>query len=123
MYTCPTDPPPNCRPPTDSPGTGLPFLKGPPGNPYDPTIFFNRWKTFKLANPLVITEFGWPNAQDGQYNANVISTAEQQGLGWIAFAWDGTATSKFALLANAGPGANYDPSPAGVPVKNGLALP
>jgi hypothetical protein len=82
----------------------------------------NRWNSFATAHPLVITEFGWPNPNDGTYNANLVAAAEQRQWGWIAYAWNGSTSGPFTLLSNVGPGANYDPAPAGVPVKQGMSI-
>jgi hypothetical protein len=118
MYTCPDSPPPNCTVVTK---IGPVWLRTQVPNPYDPTPLFNRWTSFAAANPLIVDEFGWPNPNDGRYNANLIAVAEARGLSWIAYAWTGSTTGKFSLLTTAGPG-TWDPSPSGVPVENGWAL-
>jgi hypothetical protein len=119
MYTCPDSPPPNC---TVVKKIGPLWLRTQVSNPFDPTPLFDRWTPFAAKNPLVIDEFGWPNPNDGRYNTNLIAGAEARGLGWMAYAWTGSTTGKFTLLDNAGPGTNYDPTPSGLPVKNGLSL-
>lgn len=120
VYTCPHNPPPNCTTNQKIGPMGLVSISGPVANPYDPTPIIDRWTTFATKHPVSITEFGWPSEDSGTYNANVIAAAEQQGMGWIAFAWNGSTVGNFTLVENAGPGAPYDPSPAGVPVKNAL---
>jgi hypothetical protein len=70
--------------------------------------------------PVMVTEFGWPDQNDGRYIANVISYAEAHGWGWDVFAWDGTTTGQFNLLAEVGPGTNYEPTPSGMPVMSGF---
>lgn len=121
VYTCPNDPPPNCTTTTQIGPGGLLSVKAPYPNPTDPTSLLDRWTTFGSTHPVVVTEFGWPSADSGTFNANMIAGAEQRGRGWIAFAWNGSTVGKFTLVANAGPGAPYDPSPAGVPVKDALS--
>jgi hypothetical protein len=101
-YTCPEYPPPKCT----------------AANPYDPSPGLSRWLTVGLSQPVMVTEFGWPNGQDGTYNANMIADAEVDGWGWIAFAFDGTNSGLFNLITDT---STYGPAPAGVPVKNGLA--
>jgi hypothetical protein len=101
-YTCPEYPPPQCT----------------TANPYDPSPILSRWHTVGLSQPVMVTEFGWPNGQDGTYNANVIADAEVDGWGWIAFAFDGTSSGLFNLITDT---STYGPAPAGVPVKKGLA--
>ena len=78
------------------------------------------WVPLSAQAPVVVTEFGWPSATSGTYNANVLAYLAAQGWGWTAFAWDGTANGKFTLLSTAGPGASYQPSAAGMPVLTAL---
>jgi hypothetical protein len=103
-YTCPQQAPPNCTSP----------------DPYDPPQLLDSWVGPSERFPVVITEFGWPDPKDGRYDANVIRYADAHGWGWVVFAWDGSTSGQFDLLADAGPGASYEPSPAGMPVIEGL---
>ncbi|HMC41507.1 MAG TPA: cellulase family glycosylhydrolase, partial [Acidimicrobiales bacterium] len=59
-YTCPLSPPPNCTTP----------------NYYDPSSILNSWVAPSASNPVMVTEFGWPDHFNGIYNQNVISFAE-----------------------------------------------
>jgi hypothetical protein len=102
IYTCGTLPPPAC---------GYP-------NATDPSPILNQWLQFKSTGPIMVTEFGWPDANDGTYNANVIAFAERQGWGWAVFAWDGSTDGRFDLLLD---NAGFEPSLAGQPVLAGLA--
>jgi hypothetical protein len=68
----------------------------------------------------MVTEFGWPDKDDGRYIANVVAYAENHGWGWAVFAWDGTTSGKFDLLADVGPGSAYDPTASGKAVVSGL---
>ena len=66
----------------------------------------------------MVTEFGWPDKNDGTFIGNVINGAESKGWGWIAFAWDGTTYGLFDLITVSG--TTFEPSPAGMPVVAGL---
>jgi len=120
MYTCPTNPPPNCKVIKKTGPGGRIWLWVPVENPYDPTPLFDRWASLATQQPVVLTEFGWPSTESGEYNANVIAEAEGRGMSWIAYAWLGSPEGQFSLVADTGP--NYDPTPAGVPVKDGLSV-
>lgn len=122
VYTCPNQPPPNCTTLTKVGPGGLVWINAPVVNPYDPTPLLDRWNKLAAEQPFVITEFGWPAETDGRYNANVIAAAEQRGWSWLAYAWLGSPTGRFNLLIDTGIDANYDPTPSGVPVKDGLSL-
>jgi len=81
-----------------------------------------QWQVVGHRYPVMITEFGWPNPNDGAYNASVIRLAQSQNppWGWVAFGWDGTNTSPFGLVADL---STYAPTPSGAPVKNALLAP
>jgi hypothetical protein len=73
-YTCPDSPPPlsDCQP-----------------NPYDPAPRGQRldaWTPLSLTYPVAVTEFGWPDQNDGTYNQRVIDWSESRGVSWLAFA-------------------------------------
>jgi hypothetical protein len=80
------------------------------------------WVTVAQQYPVMITEFGWPQPNDGGYNASVIQYAQSQDppWGWIAFAWDGTQNNGFVLVRDL---ATYEPDAAGAPVKAALQAP
>jgi aryl-phospho-beta-D-glucosidase BglC (GH1 family) len=103
-YTCPQVAPPNCTAP----------------NPYDPPPLLGNWVSPSQFVPVMVTEFGWPDKDDGRYIANVVAYAENHGWGWAVFAWDGTTKGKFDLLADVGPGSAYDPTASGKAVVSGL---
>jgi hypothetical protein len=104
-YTCPQTPPPRCSSP----------------DPYNAPQLLSSWVGPSATAPVVLTEFGWPDPKDGRYISNVINFADEHGWGWGVFAWDGNTGGQFDLLADVGPGANYEPSPAGMAVIAGLA--
>jgi hypothetical protein len=80
-------------------------------------------------SPIMVTEFGWPDAASRNahvYNNNVISFAEKQGWGWMPWTWpvngDCHTNVWFDLIANGScdVGDTYQPSPAGMPILQGL---
>jgi hypothetical protein len=83
--------------------------------PYDPYQFFQFWETAEQSHPIVVTEFGWPNPDDGLYIHNAIAYAEAHGWGWAVYTWGPVTWGRFCLLASAGPGKPYEPRPTGMP--------
>jgi hypothetical protein len=81
-----------------------------------------RWAQAAKQYPVMITEFGWPDASEGAYNASVIRFAQSQDppWGWVAFAWDGTTKGDFGLVADLD---TYAPTVSGAPVKAALESP
>ncbi|MFL6239607.1 MAG: glycoside hydrolase family 5 protein [Actinomycetes bacterium] len=104
-YTCPRSLPPDC---TNS-------------APYDPSQVFRWWVTASQSYPVMVTEFGWPDPGEGRYIHNVIAYAELHGWSWAVYTWGDATFGPFDLLANAGPGANYEPRPAGMAALAGFA--
>jgi hypothetical protein len=98
-YTCPGSPPPHCA------NTA----------PYNPAQFFRWWVAPSKVYPVMVTEFGWPDTNDGTYLGNVIQYATKNGWGWSPFTWGDSTWGTFALLATAGAGTNYEPNPTGMP--------
>jgi len=123
FYTCSQLPPPSCT--TPDPTNPVP-AKG---------QGIDQWATISMKQPVVITEFGWPDPNDGTFNARLISWAEAHGVGWIAFTWgipSGPSDlgemlfnivvpqGDWGLLTTKAP--TWQPVVAGAPVKAGLAL-
>ncbi|HVT21868.1 MAG TPA: glycoside hydrolase family 5 protein [Mycobacteriales bacterium] len=108
VYTCTDAPPPQCTKP----------------NPYDPAPLIDAWDEFAKRNPVMITEFGWPNGDSGTYNANVIAEAEQKHRSWSGFAWDGGTGGLFTLVQAhpASDGTTIEPNAAGMALVAGFAL-
>lgn len=104
-YTCPQVPPPQCQSP----------------DPYDAAQILEQWVAPSAQVPVVVSEFGWPSANSGTFNANVISFAKEEGWGWIGFALDGTTTGQFDLVSQMPPSGPFEPSPAGMPLLAALA--
>jgi hypothetical protein len=104
-YTCPNYPPPlgDC--------SSNPYDPAPPGQRLD------AWTPLSLTQPVVVTEFGWPDHNDATYNQRVIDWAESRSVGWVAFMWN--PDTRFGLITNL---TTFGPTPAGIPVKNGVAL-
>jgi hypothetical protein len=103
-YTCPETAPPGCTTP----------------NPYDPSSILGSWVVPSWYYPVMVTEFGWPDQNDGRYITNVVNYARSHGWGWDVFAWDGTTSGQFNLLADVGPGSSYEAKPTGMAVLTGL---
>jgi endoglucanase len=88
-------------------------------NATDPSLILNNWVTPSATYPVMVTEFGWPDHNDGTYIGNVIAYAEAHGWGWSAFAWD-ASNGPFALVASVGTPL-AQPTPSGMVVLTRLA--
>jgi len=89
-------------------------------NPLDPSQLLDSWALRTQDVPVMVSEWGWPDAQDGRYAQNVIAYAQSKGWGWIAFAWDGWTNGTFSLVGVSDALGNQ-PSPAGMPVLDALS--
>lgn len=82
-YTCEAAPPPSCTTP----------------HPFDAAAGpLSNWVRFAKTHAVIVTEFGWPNGDDGTYNRAVIGFAEAHGWGWSGFTWDGGTGGLFDLV-------------------------
>jgi aryl-phospho-beta-D-glucosidase BglC (GH1 family) len=110
-YTCPgIQTPPGCT-------TSDPYNPAPPGQRLD------AWSPLATTQPMMATEFGWPDPGNGTYTQNAINWAEARGIGWTAFEWGyGSAGSNaaFGFLADQ---SVFEPAASGMPVLAGLAGP
>ena len=89
-------------------------------DPYNPYPILSNWIAVSQTQPVMITEAGFPNSSNGIYfNYSLVTDAESLGFGWDSFAWDGTTTGEFDLLASNG--LTYEPSPSGMAILWGLA--
>lgn len=106
-YQCEASPPPSCTTP----------------RPYDAAVPLHHWVDFAKTHPVIVTEFGWPDGDNGTYNANVISYAEAHGWGWSGFAWDGGTDGLFDLVQAqpASDGTTIEPNAGGMPLVAGFA--
>lgn len=109
VYTCPRG----------TPESGAKCSTGPDGTVLDPTGVLSRFDGLTSAVPLVLTEFGYPSAQEGRFNARAIDYVTSRGwAGWSAFTFDGGTTGMFSLWKNSG--TTIDPNIAGMPVMQGM---
>lgn len=107
-YTCPNG----------TPAQGQVCNPG-PGGIYDPSGILGHFTAISATTPVMVTEFGWPDRNDGTYMDNVISYAQQHGFaGWSAWAFDGTTWNAFDLVKDTGP--LNDPTATGMAVMNGF---
>jgi hypothetical protein len=107
-YTCPTA----------TPANGGACLSGPAGVA-DPTGILANFVNVGMSQPVMVTEFGWPDPTDGDYITNVASYATAHGwVGWNAFTFSMFTGSQFDLVKD--PGLLWDPRPSGVSVINGM---
>ena len=107
-YTCPSG----------TPQSGATCNPGPNGV-LDPNGILDRFNTASTQYPLVVTEFGYPDTNDGRYIANLTaSVAARHWSGWTVFAFTGNTTGLWNLVKDTGP--VYDPSIAGMAVVNAL---
>jgi hypothetical protein len=107
-YTCPNG----------TPSMGAVCNPGPAGI-YDPSGIFGHFSTIATTMPVMVTEFGWPDRNDGVYMTNVAAYVQQHGwAGWSAWAFDGTTFNAFDLVKDLGP-AN-EPTVTGMAVIAGL---
>ena len=81
--------------------------------------------------PVVIDEFGWPQGVSKTYNGqsidtyehglelqNVVSYLNTEGIGWAAFAWDGTANQgPWQLISST---STYAPNTDGTPIQSAM---
>jgi endoglucanase len=95
-YTCALQPPPECQDPT----------------PDDPLPVLNSWIPLSTSEPVMVTEFGFPNQNDALYNANVTSFADAHGWGWDVYTWDGTNHGEFDLIQGSAVSDTVEPAPS-----------
>jgi endoglucanase len=105
-YTCPFDPPPECATP----------------NPYEPPPTLAEWFSFSQNEPVVVDEFGWPSATNGEYNANLIAEVQAHKIGWVAFEFRQVKIPNGYDLVYFPKGAPV-PTASGKPVRNALKRP
>lgn len=108
-YTCPRG----------TPESGAKCSTGPDGTVYDPTGVLGRFDGLTSRVPLMLTEFGFPSAQESRYNARAIAYVTAHGwVGWNAFTFDGGNAGMFSLWKNTA--GTIDPNPAGMPIMLGM---
>jgi hypothetical protein len=109
IYTCPSG----------LPGRHVSCWTPGPGGITDPRTMMNRFSRIARSYPVVVTEFGWPDARDGRYIRNLVNEVARRGWdGWTVFAFDGTTSGMFNLVKNLG--SVEDPTPSGMAAMVGL---
>ncbi|MDX6286194.1 MAG: endoglucanase [Frankiales bacterium] len=97
-YTCPEVAPPKCT----------------NAAPYDPSQFFKYWTTAETTYPIILSEFGWPNPDDGLYIQNVITYAEAHKWSWSIYSCCET-WGWFPIVASNKAGSAWQARLAGMP--------
>ncbi|HEY0561188.1 MAG TPA: glycoside hydrolase family 5 protein, partial [Frankiaceae bacterium] len=91
-----------------------------PGGVLDASTILNRFSAASASVPVMLTEFGWPDAYDGRYVASVIDSVTARGwVGWDVYAFDNSTAGRFNLVKDTS--ATPDPSPAGMAVMTRMA--
>jgi hypothetical protein len=95
-----------------------------PGNAHANTVVLGRWVALSRSAPIWVTEFGWPAQgyrliSGAAYYRQTLAwlDAQRPTWGWLAFAFDGSATGAFSLTDDT---TTYAPNPTGAPVWNAL---
>jgi hypothetical protein len=103
-YTCPIA----------TPADGGTCRSGPDGVK-DPSGILGGFARVGRTQPVMVTEFGWPNPADGDYLRAVDAYATGHGwLGWNAFVFNNFIGSQFDLMKDDGP--LWNPRPTGAAV-------
>ncbi|MCW2548859.1 MAG: cellulose-binding family [Mycobacterium sp.] len=108
-YTCPNG----------LPSSGATCTTGPDGTIYDPSGLLGSFASIATTAPVMVTEFGFPNKNDGQYIANVLSYASAHNfVGWDVYAFDNYTSGLFDLWKNTG--VQVQPTVSGMAVMTGM---
>jgi endoglucanase len=108
-YTCPSG----------LPGSGASCTAGPDGTIYDPSGLLSHFVTIGQTAPVMVTEFGFPDKNDGRYITNVENYAASHGwVGWDVYAFDGSTGGLFDLWKNTG--SMIEPAVSGMAVMTGM---
>jgi hypothetical protein len=107
-YTCPAATPANG-------GT----CQAGPGGVEDPSGILDHFAQIGATQPVMVTEFGWPDPSDGRYLAAVDSYATSHGwVGWNAFVFNNFTGGQFDLMKDVG--ALWNPTQAGMAAINAM---
>jgi hypothetical protein len=108
-YTCPSG----------LPSSGASCTTGPDGTIYDPSGLLSHFASAATTMPVMVTEFGFPDKNDGRYITNVQNYAAAHGfVGWDVYAFDNSTGGLFDLWKNTG--SVIDPSASGMAVMAGM---
>ena len=108
-YTCPSG----------LPSSGATCTVGPDGTIYDPSGLLSHFATIGRTAPVMVTEFGFPDKNDGRYITNVENYAASHGwVGWDVYAFDGSTGGLFDLWKNTG--SMIEPAVSGMAVMTGM---
>ena len=108
-YTCPSG----------LPSSGASCTTGPDGTIYDPSGLLSHFASAATTVPVMVTEFGFPDKNDGRYITNVQGYASSHGfVGWDVYAFDNSTGGLFDLWKNTG--SVIDPSASGMAVMAGM---
>jgi hypothetical protein len=101
-YTCPIA----------TPANGGSCQSGPAGV-MDPTGILDNFASVETTQPVMVTEFGWPDPAVGDYITSVDAYTRAHGwLGWNAFVFNNFTGSQFDLMKDVG--ALWNPRGSGV---------
>jgi hypothetical protein len=107
-YTCPAA----------TPANGGVCQSG-PGGVEDPSGILSNFAQIGTTQPVMVTEFGWPDASDGRYQTAVDNYATSHGwVGWNAFFFNNFTGSSFDLMKDVG--SLWDPTQAGMSAINAM---
>jgi endoglucanase len=106
-FACPNNPPALCKNTPEANSTNYRYI--------------NRWAPFIRQHPVILSEFGWPDPDQGGYNQFAIQWAESRGIGWTVFNWSAgvTLAKPWGILRDP---ITFAPSAAGIPVQEALSL-
>jgi hypothetical protein len=108
-YTCPTG----------LPSSGAACSTGPDGTISDPSGLLSHFASIGQTAPVMVTEFGFPDKNDGRYITNVQNYASAHGwVGWDVYAFDNSTGGLFDLWKNTG--SLIEPAASGMAVMTGM---
>ena len=108
-YTCPAG----------LPSSGASCTAGPDGTIYDPSGLLSHFAMAGQTVPVMVTEFGFPDKNDGRYISNVAAYATSHNwVGWDVYAFDNSNSGLFDLWKNVD--SPVEPAIGGMAVVTGM---